>query len=71
MVEVVANGVPRRVHVWISAGETFVSFPEDMLEVEATSIVSLGLAMLKPLDVAALFEGPRTKRRRHIEVNDD
>jgi len=55
MVEVMTNGIPRRVHVWTKDGETLVSFPDNMTEAEATLLVARGLDLLRPLDVAALF----------------
>lgn len=71
MVEVVKNGVPRRVHVWQQEGQTMVSFPLDLGEEEAVAIVARGMAMLKPLDVRALFrEAGTNKRRRFIETEE-
>lgn len=68
MIEVVTNGVPRRVNVWAFKGELFVSFPPDTTEAQATEIVARGLGLIRPLDVAVLFrEGG--KRRRFIDAD--
>ena len=67
MIEVVTAGVPRRVNLWTLNGETYVSFPPDTTEAQASEIVGRALGMLRPLDVAVLFrEGG--KRRRFIET---
>lgn len=68
MVETIVDGVPRRVHVWVWGDETRVSFPRNMSEDEAALVVDRGLALLKPLDVPALFREPQRRPKRHIET---